>query len=350
MAVTEGKPWRFEQLGGAKRILVLAGWAAPFGGPRVGAVVRTPIEVRAERVYYPGSQTPTRHIFGEKYPDWELRGRFRDRAPAPFGGTGFAKRKTEEVRSFVKDKQIVTITWGDILVASRALIVSFDPGYEAEREVEWVLRIEIDALEDSANPGATAARSRPPQNYIHLIRESLAVVGRKISLLDLPGEALEALDSIFGVVNRATADMELALLGVQAFRDAPFAAVARAQETQQAARRGLLQLRETLATIPQDALVFRDSAEATINLVTATAQMELEFAKMLAELAEFERAAQVARAGRAKASYAARTGDTWEGISSQFYGRPDRAADICAANALAAGQNPVPGVEYLIPA
>lgn len=350
MTVGEGKPWRFEQLGGAKRILVLAGWAAPFGGPRAGAVVRTPVEIRSERVYYPGKTTPTRHLFGRKFPDWELRGRFRDRAPAPMGGTGFAKRKTEEVRSFVAEQQMVSITWGDIVIASRALIVSFDPGYEAEREVEWILRIEVDELDDTADPGATFTRAKPPADYTQALLDSLDVIGRKIAVLDLPGDMLRSLDEIFGVVTKSVGELELVLTGVQTFRDAPFAALSKAQETQQTAHRGVSQLRETLATIPQDALVFRDSADATVKLLTTQAQLEAEFIKMLIELADMDRAAAVAKAGRAKTSYAARTGDTWESISSQFFGRPDRAADIRDINAVSAGQNPVAGVEYLIPA
>lgn len=350
MAVTEGKPWTIAQIGGARRVLQLAGWAAPFGGPRSGAVVRTPVEIRSERVYYPGSKTPTRHIFGEKFADWELRGRFRDRARPPFGGNGYAKAKTEEVTAFVRDQQMVRITWGDILFAERAFIVSFDPGWEAEREVEWVLRIEIDERTPSPASRIAERSVAPPADYTQLIENSLIDVRQKISLLDLPSATLGVLDEIFGVVAQALGQLDLVLTGIQTFRDAPFAALSKAQETQQAASLGVSQLRETLATIPQDALIFRDSADATIKLLTTQAQLELEFIKMLISLTELDRAAEVAKAGRAKTSYAARTGDTWESISSQFYGKPDRDGDIRAANAVDAGQNPVAGVEYLIPA
>lgn len=349
MTILEGKTWRFEQLAGAERILVLSGWAAPLGGPRVEAVVRTPTRIRTERVYYPGSDTPTRHVFGKAYPNWELKGRFRDRARPPMGGPGFAKAKSEEVESFVGDQQPVRISWGDVLVAQRAFLVEFDPGWEAEGEVEWVLRIEIDQKELVNNPAATLQTARPPADYENQIRAALATVETRISLFDLPGAALDALDTILANIDRAVFQAEIAIAGVGAFRSAPTTALNRILTTQESVRAVTVQLRETVVAIPQDALIFQDNADAAIKFLTAQAAIDRLLLEALIDSVDMTRAAELAKAGRAQGSHVARTGDTWESISTLFFGRPDRAGDIRELNAIAPGAQPVPGVEYLIP-
>jgi hypothetical protein len=60
--------WRFEQLAGDKKTLILAGYSAPFGRPRQKAVVRDKVQIREKTTRYPGSSgPPTRHIFGDDY-------------------------------------------------------------------------------------------------------------------------------------------------------------------------------------------------------------------------------------------------------------------------------------------
>src|SRR5262245_13842563 len=123
-AVTEGKPWRFEQLAGDRKVIELSGWAAPLGRPRQGAVVRDGIQIRKAETFYPESDAgPTRHVFGRRYMPWELRGRFRDRAD----GVDFAKHQTEMLKAFVADAQLCRISWGDIL-SGVGFIDEFDPG------------------------------------------------------------------------------------------------------------------------------------------------------------------------------------------------------------------------------
>src|ERR1051325_5619949 len=105
--------WLFEQLtqapGKEKKSFTLAGANAPHGRPRQKAIFGHGVEVREQTIRYPGSDIPTRHIFGNKYEDWELSGRFRD----TYNNLGGAKELVDYFEQFVADGQTVRISWGD---------------------------------------------------------------------------------------------------------------------------------------------------------------------------------------------------------------------------------------------
>lgn len=345
----EGKPWRFEMLGGPKLVLELSGWAAPLGGPRVEPVVRTPIKARAERVFYPGSNNSTRHVFGVMYPNWELKGRFRDRARPPMGGIGFAKKKTDEVKSFVAELQPVRITWGDIVVAQHAFLLEFNPGWEAEYEVEWTLTAEIDHLD--VQPSNTGGRRNDtlPRNYTEDIVAALNAASAATLKPKLPGNIFDLLTSLVDALTGAVGQVAAIADQIETFKDATFAQLNRAQASIATLGRAARTLRETFAAIPNDALTFVDNADASIELATSQVTVEEQLINMLNETTKMERDIDLAKAGRARGSYVARTGDTWESISSITFGKPDRAVMIRDINGVAPGQNPVAGTEYLIP-
>jgi hypothetical protein len=349
--MAEGKPWRFQQLGGLGRVLELSGWAAPFGGPRVSSVVRTPVRARTERTFYPGGSNVTRHAFGIHHPNWELKGRFRDRARPPMGGKGFAKAKTEYVHAFLADEQLVRITWGDVLVAQRAYLVEFDPGWEGEDEVEWVLHVEIDQRELGEKPSVLAAISgKSPSDFLAQIRGPLDdIVTPTWSKPQLSGDLFDALDDLFTSVAGAAGQVLSAAEQIRSFKDASFSQLNRLQSTLATLGRASRAFKETFVSIPLDALILQDNADASLELMTSQATVEEQILEMLRQIAEMDRAAELAKAGRTKTSHVARTADTWESISSQYFSRPDRANDIRELNDIAPGQNPVVGVEYLIP-
>src|SRR5262249_9511700 len=141
---------------------------------------------------------PTRHIFGRKYDAWELHGRFRDRAD----GVDFAKQQVEKLKAFVADAQPCRIAWGDIL-SGVGFLNAFDPGREAEEEVEWVLHIAIDS-DDNAKPPARTVDKRSPEDYAHLIVDLLSE-GTKFppDLPTIDGSFLDVLDSMFAAITTA---------------------------------------------------------------------------------------------------------------------------------------------------
>lgn len=345
----QGKSWTFTQLAGPKKVLTLSDWAAPFGGARVSSVVKAPTRARAERVFYGGGSNVTRHVFGVSYPNWELRGRFMDRARAPMGGAGFAKAKVAEIEAFLADQQPVSIAWGDILFANEAFLVEFEPGWESETDVEWVLTFEIDRREAVTRAPAGILQSRPPADYTAQILRSLEVVEPIFGTPALPGDIFDAIDDLVSSLTGAVGQVLAAAQQIQSFKDATFAQLNRLQAAVATMGRAARALRETFVSIPQEALTLKDNADASIVLLTSQTTVEEQLLAMLDEGTQMDRAAVVARAGKAKTSYVARTGDTWESISTIQYGRPDRAADIREMNGIAPGANPVPGIEYLIP-
>jgi hypothetical protein len=350
---TQGQPWVFRQLDGPRKTFTLSGWSAPNGRPRQGAVVRTPQRVRTERTYYPGSDIPTRHVFGLRYDDVELKGRFRDK---DLGGKGSARDKTEELKAFQADAQRVQVTWGSIL-SFEGFIDEFDPGYEAENDIEWVLRIAVDTPEQPAGFAPRKPATIPQVSdetllgAVDKIREVRGPLPLRVDVLDLLDDAIDVFTESVGVVRGAVQKFST-------FKDATFGELNRAVAGVSALRSAGRALRETfISTVSNaellaalgDEEIGRFRSEDFIMMGIADATVEEQIRVALDEGAQVERAADMARLGRIKATYAAAPGDAWETISIHFYGGPGRANDLRDANNVGTGERPTPGTEYLIP-
>lgn len=360
--MAEAKTWRFEQLGGERKSFELAGWAAPHGRPRQGAVVSDGLEIRKTEYFYPGNEAgPTRHVFGRRYKPFELNGRFRDRSD----GQNFAKAQTEMVKAFVADQQRVRVGWGDI-VSIEGFIESFVPGRESEGEVEWQLKIAVD-VDLLAKPKKRTVSKPVDTSYIaKLIAGDLAQMLSGIphtpgtdllegvaSLIGLPsalaGSFLEAIDSLVSQVTGAFGKFQSACNDISNIEKATFAQLNRLATTATQLQGALAALRETYTNAGVDAALLTERSLDQAKHWSGQSAAELAMLDIAAQLGEVNRVVSVQLAGKARRSYKARHGDTWESIATAMYGAPGRANDIRNANGVGPGEAPIPGREYVIP-
>ncbi len=343
MGTLQGKTWRFEQLGGDKTAFELTGWSAPFGRARQGAVVKTGVKARTERIYYPGSNSPTRHVFGTRENDWELHGRWRDRVL----GQGGAAAKAKAAISFIRDLQPIQITWGDVIVYT-GFLDELELGREAENEIEWTFRISIDS-DESYGGGLTITPLPLPGDLSDTMGAMLDGIVDAIAVPRLSGSILDLLDSAVDSFRSATGQVRDALGQFGSFKDATFAQINRAVAGVSELRDAAIDLRETFLCIPSDARGVGQRATDIIRFQASQASVEDQIRQSLVAGAEVERGATLATVGRIKTTFIACDGDTWESMSTRFFGVADRAADLRAANDAPAGQGPVPGTTYLVP-
>ncbi len=361
--MADAKDWYFYQKGGEKKLLVLTGWAAPHGRPRQKAVVTDGIEIRKEDVYYPGDEEgPTRHLFGRKYIPWELEGRFRDRSD----GAGFAKSKTEEVKRFVADQQAVSIYWGDI-AAVDGFIRNFEPGRESEGEVAWRLVVDVDK-------DLLAKKKRPkvkppitPAAAAKLTQQDLATMLDNLphtpstdlfegiaAIAALPGNVaapfFEAIDNQISKLTGLAGSFQKAAQSISNIEKMTFAEANKLATVSTQLQGGIGALDEISTNIRVDAALLREKAVEAAKLWKNQSAVAAALRDIMATLAETRVAARFAALKSSKRTYAAKQGDTWESIATQFYGTPSRAIDIIVANNIPAGQKPVPGAEYVLPA
>lgn len=342
MGSLQGKTWRLEQLGGDRSVFELSGYSAPFGRARQGAVVKTGLKVRTERIFYPGSNSPTRHIFGTRENDWELHGRWRDRAL----GRGGAQAKLKAAKVFVADSQPIQITWGDVIVYT-GFIDELEAGIEAENEVEWTFRISIDS--DETTSGSLTITSPIPGDLSATLGAMLDGITVAVAIPKLPGSLFDIVDSAVDTFRSVTSSLRATVNQFSSFKDATLAQINRAVAGVEDLRNAAVDLRETFISIPSDARGVGQRASDIVRLQVAQASVEDQIRQSLAAGAEIERGATVALVGRIRTTFIAADGDTWESISTRFYGTPDRAADLRDANGAAPGQAPTPGTTYLVP-
>lgn len=339
--------WRFQQLGGPLKTLELAESAAPHGRARKSPVVTDGVEMRESETYYPDNDTPTRHVFGDRQEPWEIKGRFRDRGKG--GGVGFAKAKTEEVKAFYRDHQRCRITWGDI-VSVVGLITRFSPGRESAGEVAWEMTIKVDSDDFAEKPKKRKVDTQKPVDYANrirnLMRESLNKLPRDTSM---NGDIFDAVDSLVSVVTTATGALQSAADDVASFEKGLLGQLNRIDSAVAQVRNAVFVFKETFTSLEAGVALQRERSEENLRLWDSQTSAEEAVRETLAELAVMDRAVKAAKSGKTRTTHEARQGDTWESISTQHYGTPDRAIDIIAANNVPAGSKPVPGVEYIIP-
>jgi hypothetical protein len=341
-----GAPWIFTQLAGDKKTLRLDGWARPFGMPRKGAVVRDGVEVRKRDVYYNGLDArPTRHIFGDKLEPFELKGRFSDRADN--NAKGFAKAKTEEVKGFVRDKQPVRVTWGDVIDVE-GFISKFSPGREAEWEVEWTMNIDVD-FDNFAQRKRPIPPSFKPADSSMALKLAMEGLADDLSSLSLTGFMSGMVDSVLGPVNGVLNAIDNFATAVGSFETATFEQITKFEALAGRAADVCKNIGEIVTNAEAGAAMVAQSGEENSRLwaVQSTRQNAVRRAQMI--LGEMLRQADAAKAGGSASvakSVLARGGGTWDTLAG---GDNAAAAAMKDANDVAGGEKPVPGWEYLAP-
>jgi hypothetical protein len=343
------KPWTFQQLGGDRTTLVLAGLSAPHGRPRKNPVVTNGIKLRTQRVYYPDAVAPpTTHIFGIAYDDWELKGRFND----AWLGSGGAKSATNQWIAFVAAAQEVLITWGDVLTA-RGLVHKFVPGRESEFETAYTIEVHIDeelgvlplASGAFADPGATSLCEALQLEVL----KGVGGIPKIPNAGDLKPSFLDTLDDLVSTVNGLSASL-LAVAGeFDTFASGTLDQLDRLRAGVAQMRTAVLRIRLTIDTTANEATMLARSADSDILWFAARANTDVGTLRIMALLDELDRQAEIAQRGRILQVYVARGGDSWESIARQFYGGPQSAGRIRDANGVKYGEAPKPGRSYSIP-
>ena len=320
--------WTFQQLTGALTTLQLVGWSAPFGRPRKEAIVNDDIEIRAAEVYYPGNETgPTRHIFGRKYPQRMLKGRFRDKAQ----GLGYASAKVLEVKAFVAAQQQVRITWSDQL-SEVGFITKFEAGRESEGEIEWKLTYSCDSDDYDKKTVVIFNQSLPTDFGLAIYNDAIPILKPPLGVPMMQGSIFDALNSLLNLVNNALTDLYNLVSAIDSFEDASFGVLRRVLTMSAALSDNIFAVDEFFASQGVGDILFTQDAEASVNLWLVQTEVDIAIQQMLSDNADLQRQVTIALVGRPSTIYVARDGDTWESIAIQVYGAPDRAGDLYAAN------------------
>jgi hypothetical protein len=360
------QPWRLTQLGGDRKELILSGLDAPWGRPRQKPVVSDSVEVREDTIYYAGSDKPTRHIFGLMYETWELQGRIGDRNPVSSSpsimppGTGYAKTLVDYMKRFVADQLPVTIQWGNILSAT-GFVRKFTPKREAEYEVEYVMQIRIDSDESTPKAVGNRTLTRRPvdvvQQAIAALQGSVSKVTNNLSPSDpnasynsvvRPG-LLEGLENAVATVNSAIANVLAVTQSIDSIDKATIGDLKRLRAGIGQMKTAAMNLQNTFESTQLDLATQRRSFISDWSIQSGRADSDLALLTSLGALEALNKQAEIAERGRAYTSYVAKYGDSWELISTNLLGGPDRADSIRQANGVTAGTMPVPGRSYKIP-
>lgn len=342
--------WIFIQQGGDKKTLRLSKWSAPHGRARQKAVVTDGIELRQTKTYYPGSNKPTRHVFGHKLEDFELDGRFMDIE----GGKGYAAAKAEEVKRFVADAQPVLIAWGK-LITGTGMLTEFHPGRESAGNVAWKLKVEVD--EDFILDAASATQPEPEKlddlskALENAIRDALGDKREQKEITVFPPSLdlglSDTLDGLVSAVNTPVAMFGKMVDQVVDLERATIGSIKRLRAGLHQVKTSMLKLRAAY-----------EDASGTSSLVSSSSGAQSDFSKRqcdtnasmvaaLSALRKLDRACAVAERKKVASFWTARPGDTWESIAKASMGSASKAAAIQEANAVTG--LPVPGTKYVIP-
>jgi hypothetical protein len=350
MADANSTVWTFTQLGGSQRVLVLADHAAPHGRPRVRPVVEPSMEIREETTYYSGNNPPTRHLFGMSYGSFKLDGRFSDL----YGGDGFARKKLDDVRTFVFGQQPCSIQWDD-LVSVTGLIKNFKHGIESGGEITWEFEVLVD--QDALLQPDTKELLGPRlylDNVAELSQQLTDAQKQMAELQAVPkmrGSIFDLIGSLISSVNSATASLVNVAGQIDSLATAPFQLLRRFRDGLGQVMTAVSDLRNTYDNLTIDLTLESEAdAEACQRFWDTQAGWGDSSLKAMQLALQAEQSAALAEQGAILALYTARDGDTWELISRRFYGgSATRAKDVRDANGLDAGANPIAGTIYFIP-
>jgi len=342
--VSDPKAWTFTQLGGPKKELVLAGYDAPFGRPRQNAIVRKGVKIRQRTVRYPGNDgPPTRHVLGGEWLGWELAGRFRD----AYGGKGHALRRVDEVTRFVLDQAEVAIRWGDVF-ATTGFLEEFDPGIEAEGEVEWKLRVLIDedASVAAQRPDTPSDADAKLQRVIALLT---AVVPKLPSADGIRPGFFDMVDGLVSSVSGAIGSIANAANTIGNIEKAAFGEVQRLRAGIGQLRTASIALQNAYASAREDVLLLRRAPLTDIDVLGLRAKSDVALTRAAADLADADRQAAIAERGKLLTTIVARAGDTWESLAAKYLGSPAEAQKLRDMNGVKAGEQPIAGRSYKVP-
>ena len=118
------------------------------------------------------------------------------------GGPGYAIAKAKEVSDFVRDKQEVRISWGDV-VSYDGFIKWFEAARESEGEIEWKLHILIDE-DNLAEPAMPDPAPPSPRDSMLVIQQALLSANDIATLPSLRPTVLDALRNAISTVGAAT--------------------------------------------------------------------------------------------------------------------------------------------------
>lgn len=361
--MTAAQTWTFRQRGGKPpKVFTLEGGFAPHGRARVGAVVNLEQAADATRRYY-GGDNVTRHIFGIRYGDWTLKGRFRDR---DITGPGSARKKAEELRLFHADRQPVDISWGSIL-SMRGFVKEVRLGIEAEHEITWEMVVEIDY--DDLNQSSYSSPSPPVKELASSAMVQVAIllsdvdqkfppmtslggfVDKIESILTFPGEVVqeyaEEISDKLGLLNRM-GDMANKVAGqFQKFEKTTFETATRFIAAFDQIRSAINTFRMTVQQYEDRSARLVDTVQKRIQSFSAMTTVEdlLDEADVLCERA----AKAVSSVLSGFHAVKAKPGDTWEALSLAMYGTVTYAGLVRQFAKALPGSAPTPGQVYLGP-
>ena len=340
------KPWTFTQVAGPQKVLTLAGQSAPHGRPRISPVVEDEMALRDAAVYYPGNPRPTRHIFGEIHTDWVLTGRFSD----SFLGPGGAKAKIQEIKAFIADEQQVTIAWGDILAAT-GLLRRIKPSRESEAEVAWTLTVGIDG-DDALPPPAPQPAAVAPGTKLGQVASGLDAIN---ALGDAPGDLglgsdfLDSLDELVSEINSVSATVLSIADGISNFETAVEGDLNRFRAGLEQFQTAALTLQATLESAENDSSLTQSSSPSEDSWHAARIEAEYQALAIAALLADIDRDVEIILLGRQQTTCVATAGDTWESLSTRYFGGPSKAAALRQATGALYGAQPQAGRVVQIP-
>ncbi len=339
---------RFRQLAGNRRILEFGGHSAPHGRPRQAPFVEDGLTVRESEVFVSGRAEPVRHLHGVKHEDWELNGRWIDR----LGGVGYALERAAAVKRFVAEMQPVQIVWDDDnegQISATGLITSFVPSRESAGEIAWRLVVKIDsddALESRAGVVNTPPR---PQDYTDAIVQYFNEAKVAFKGMALRGNIFDAFDEVISALADVVSFVTTVARDIQSFEEEAIGTLRRFRSVMGQLRTAALMVRDTVDAVSVDIAIEAQNYNEQFSFSRNQAIISDSALSLILEAGRADRAAQIAEQGQVKAIAEARGGDTFESLSSKYYGNAERAQDIRTANGIAGGQNPEVGALYIIP-
>lgn len=357
------KTWTFDQLGGDQKQLVLNGWQAPFGRPRLGAIVDAGVSIRRVLVSYPGNVQPTVHSFGRLGEPWELSGRWMD---AAIGLKDGAKALVRTWKDFVEDEQEVRAKWGDIL-SYVIFIHKMELKFESEAHVAW--KLSADVLIDEQ--GTVTLEDKPvkaPFDVAGDMRKQLAIANPYSApaftniLALLPGIADE-IDTIVSAINSPFAAVYNVCSQLSDFTTALSSDLVKIGSGLQTVQTGLYALQDSTDYLVSSAALANAELVAStgdpshvlfsgpdiIALTVAKATADAATTNFLALISDMQNLIDATTRGSVGSAHAAQQGDTWESIATLTGGGPDGARAIRAMNGVRFGAQPIPGTVYQIP-
>lgn len=323
-------------------VVALAGRDAPVGGRGSGGAFEIAPETRTAEFYYPGQDTPTRHVQGIKYAPLTIKGNLQDR----YARAGHARAVAEQMELVVRRKRALRLAWGSWVYRGLSDKLQLSPETLGDINYEWTFH--IDGPDERT--GVTVA-GPPPASPPDLGRVGVAqraIVSDKTNeaadLLDAASAAIltEVALAVVTAIDALTAAFE-ALSGTVVYSDTDLARVLDLAGS-------VMLTAGRLATIT-GALPVPGAGRAEDAAAWSGARAEILEAAWALEAEAFATGARLEAQlrGAPEEVYVARDGDTLESVARERLGDEGRAGDIARMNGLA-GFRLAAGQRLLIPA